>query len=146
MSLFAEIYLRLRRREQNREPNVGGQGAATSRGVPLPQPPLNRSYPCVYEGSQFTALRSSSFVDAFNDSGGLSSSGHSRSTAVVGPHTVLDKRNRDSALANGEVVFRGLLLNLFSHLYEKNSQIFNSNLCISVNGPHIYSTAYSLFY
>ncbi|VDK56820.1 unnamed protein product [Anisakis simplex] len=129
------LSVRLRRRQTNPDsdlgieygprPSISSRGDAPSHHQHhhQQQPTLNRSYPCVYDGSQFTAMRSASFADgAFPDQDMdiPSSVTQTRSTAVVGPHTVTDQRTVQTAgISNGDVHFRGM-----SRSFHENGNVF----------------------
>ncbi|VDN29120.1 unnamed protein product [Gongylonema pulchrum] len=76
--------VRLRRREGAEEESQ--QPGMPSECLSTPQS-LNRSIPCVYESSQFTAQSSASFIDSLTVAVEPTLSNRAR-TAVVGPNTV----------------------------------------------------------
>ncbi|VDK75845.1 unnamed protein product [Litomosoides sigmodontis] len=88
--LIADNEVRFRRRvsENNNEELKFGM---RSRCVSTPQS-LNRSIPCTYESSQFTGVRSTSYIDNLSEHN-LSSRTR---TAVVGPSTVHGNREHSS--------------------------------------------------
>ncbi|VDD92562.1 unnamed protein product [Enterobius vermicularis] len=85
------IIVRSRRRESSLNDENGEQNSKCSSAT---NPMLNRSYPNVFEGSQFTPMQP-----------GGSSSGRLR-TAVVGPRTVGREYDEEFAVYSDDVVNR----------------------------------------